>query len=465
MELPKRVIGEAVLKQVIRYLANNPEENMGKILDLTEKIVRRERDKWYIQNAKKYLLDPNSSWHHYAMRIIKETNPKVRERILINFFLNAGFIGVPKQLELIKKYDINIPYAILIDPTAACNLHCKGCWAGEYHKAARLEYEVLDRVVKEAQELGIYFIIFSGGEPLLRKDDILKLCEKYEDTVFLSFTNATLIDDEFIEKVAKVGNLAFAISIDGFEKSTDERRGPGVFKKVVTAMEKLKEAGVVFGFSTTYHRYNVEEVSSDEYIDFLIEKGAKFGWYFTYVPVGKDADVSYMATPEQRAYMYKRIEEIRWSKPIFVLDFWNDGEPAGGCIAGGRRYLHINANGDVEPCAFIHFSNVNIKECSLLDALKSPLFMAYRKNIPFNENHLRPCPMIDNPLKLKQIVEESGARPTQIGGETETAEELANKLLEYSEKWGKVADKLWEQRKQGIPQNKVDLSVLEEVKS
>lgn len=463
MELVKRMFGETVFKQLSRYLSHEPETNILKVLDLVEKIVIRERDKMYIQQAKKYLGDPNSSWHKLAVRVIKETNPKIREKTLVNFFVNAGFIGIPKQLELIKKYDINIPYAILIDPTAACNLHCKGCWAGEYRKA-NLDFDLLDKVVKEAQELGIYFIIFSGGEPLVRKDDIIRLCEKYPDNVFLSFTNATLIDDEFIEKVTNAGNLAFAISIDGFEKATDERRGNGTFKKIVTAMEKLRDAGIVFGFSTTYHRYNIEEVSSDEYIDFLIEKGNKFGWYFTYVPVGKDADLDYMATPEQRAYMFKRIEDFRWTKPLFTLDFWNDGESTGGCIAGGRRYLHINANGDVEPCAFIHFSNVNIKDCSLLEALQSPLFKAYRKYIPFNENHIRPCPMIDNPLKLKKMIEESGAHPTQVGGETEQIEDLSNKLIKYSEEWGAVADRLWEQRKQGIPQNKVDLSFLEELK-
>ncbi|MEZ0535923.1 radical SAM protein [Caldicellulosiruptoraceae bacterium PP1] len=461
MEIAKKIFGEALIKQGLRYISSNPEQNMEKILNWAEKLSIRPRDKEYIGNAKKYLLDKNSSWHKYAIRIIKETDPFVREKILVNFFVNAGFIGIAKQIEISKKYDINVPYAILIDPTAACNLRCKGCWAGEYRKADMLNYDVLSRVVKEAEELGIYFIIFSGGEPMVRKDDILKLCKEYPDTVFLSFTNGTLIDDEFIKKVKSVGNLAFAISIDGFEKSTDERRGNGVYQKITALMDKLKQEGIVFGFSTTYHRYNVDEVSSDEYIDFLIDKGAKFGWFFTYVPVGKDADLDFMATPEQRAFMYKRIEEIRWTKPLFALDFWNDGEPSGGCIAGGIRYLHINANGDVEPCAFIHFSNVNIKDCSLFEALQSPLFKAYRKNRPFNENHLRPCPMLDNPLKLKQMVEEANAHPTQIGGETESVEELSNKLLDYADKWGNVAEKLWEQRKNGVPQNKVDLSFLD----
>ena len=82
--------------------------------------------------------------------------------------------------------------------------------------------------------------------------------------------------------------------------------------------------------------------------------------------------------------MYHRIRAHRQSKAIFSMDFQNDAEYVGGCIAGGRRYLHINAKGDVEPCVFIHYSNVNIHNHTLLEALKSPLFQAYHDNQPFN---------------------------------------------------------------------------------
>jgi len=142
--------------------------------------------------------------------------------------------------------------------------------------------------------------------------------------------------------------------------------------------------------------------------------------------------------------MYHRIREIRNTKPIFALDFWNDGEYIQGCIAGGRNYFHINAHGDVEPCAFIHYSNVNIRDCTLLDALKSPLFAQYRENQPFNHNHLRPCPLMDNPDKLRMMVNKSGAHSTQVL-DMETVEELTGKLQNVSSAWGEVADSIWEQ--------------------
>ena len=167
-----------------------------------------------------------------------------------------------------------------------------------------------------------------------------------------------------------------------------------------------------------------------------------FGWYFTYMPIGKDAVTDLMVTPEQREYMYHQVRDLRTKKPIFLMDFWNDGEYVQGCIAGGRRYLHINANGDVEPCAFIHYSNINIKNVSLLEALQSPLFMQYKEHQPFNHNHLRPCPLLDNPENKKSMVNESEAYSTQPI-DREDVEDLIAKTEKAAEDWAITADKLW----------------------
>ena len=124
------------------------------------------------------------------------------------------------------------------------------------------------------------------------------------------------------------------------------------------------------------------------------------------------------------------------------MDFQNDAEYVGGCIAGGRNYLHINAAGDVEPCVFIHYSNVNIHECSLLEALKSPIFMAYRDGQPFNRNMLRPCPMLENPEILQHMVHETGAHSTDLQS-PESVEHLCGKCAEYAKNWDERAQELW----------------------
>ena len=163
------------------------------------------------------------------------------------------------------------------------------------------------------------------------------------------------------------------------------------------------------------------------------------------MPVGHDAVPELMVTPQQRKFMYEQVRMFRKTKSIFAMDFWNDGEYVRGCIAGGRYYFHINANGDVEPCAFIHYSTVNIKNVSLLEALKSPLFKAYQRHQPFNNNHLRPCPLLDNPDSLKEVVHTSGAYSTDML-KPEKVDDLTGKCVSTAEKWAVVADHIWYSR-------------------
>jgi MoaA/NifB/PqqE/SkfB family radical SAM enzyme len=260
--------------------------------------------------------------------------------------------------------------------------------------------------------------------------------------MFTAFTNGTLIDEEFADEMLRVKNFAPAISIEGFEEATDSRRGKGTYKSVIRAMEILKRKKLVFGASLCYTRYNTEVIGSEEFFDFMIDQGVKFAWFFTYMPVGADAVPDLMVTAEQREFMYRQIRHFRETKPLFTMDFWNDGEYAQGCIAGGRRYLHINANGDIEPCAFIHYSDSSIRDKTLLEALQSPLFMQYHKNQPFNENMLRPCPLLDNPGRLTEIIKKSGALSTDYV-EPEDVENLSAKCVPTAEKWAQTADRLW----------------------
>ncbi|HCO48465.1 MAG TPA: radical SAM protein, partial [Spirochaetaceae bacterium] len=97
----------------------------------------------------------------------------------------------------------------------------------------------------------------------------------------------------------------------------------------------------------------------------------------------------------------------------------------------------INANGDIEPCAFIHYSDSNIREKSVLDACRSPLFMEYRKGQPFNDNHLRPCPLLDNKGTLIRMVEASGAKSTDMQ-QPEDVHKLSAKCAQAADNWEPV---------------------------
>ncbi len=187
------------------------------------------------------------------------------------------------------EHGCNIPWAILMDPTSACNLHCTGCWAADYGNKLNMSYETLDNIVRQGTELGTFLYIFSGGEPLVRKADILKLCQAHPDCMFLAFTNATLIDEAFADEMLRVKNFVPAISIEGFEEATDGRRGHGTYQAVVKTMRLLQSKKLPFGISCCYTSQNIDSLSSEEFFDSLIADGAKFAWFFHYMPVGNDA--------------------------------------------------------------------------------------------------------------------------------------------------------------------------------
>ena len=392
--------------------------------------------------------NPDNIYHQLILRIVRDVDTEVLKTTFVNFILNANLIGWPKEEEARKKYGCNIPWAILLDPTSACNLHCTGCWAAEYGNKLNLTFDEIDDIIRQGKELGVYMYIYTGGEPLVRKKDLIRLCETHSDCQFLCFTNATLIDEAFAGEMLRVGNFIPAISLEGDEASTDSRRGKGTYQKVMAATALLKRKRLPFGFSCCYTSANYESISSESFYDKMIDLGGLFVWYFHYMPVGNDAVPELLPTPEQRVGMYHRIRDYRTRKPIFAMDFQNDAEYVGGCIAGGRRYLHINADGDVDPCVFIHYSDSNIRQKTLLEALQSPLFMAYHDGQPFNRNMLRPCPMLENPEKLRKMVADTGAHSTDPQS-PESAEHLCAKCDRYANCWEPVSRELWESSPRG----------------
>ncbi|SCJ51576.1 Anaerobic sulfatase-maturating enzyme [uncultured Eubacterium sp.] len=433
------------LKKVISYVDKDPDKNIMNICQwLLKHDIGGDSLTPQVKVIKHYMEDQDSNWYKLVKSLWTDCDDGIRRKMFENFIINAGMLGPKQQLKVKQEYGCNVPWAILLDPTSACNLHCTGCWAADYGNQLNLTFEELDSIIRQGKEMGTYMYIYTGGEPLVRKDDIIRLCEKHGDCAFLSFTNATLIDEDFADEMLRVKNFVPAISVEGFEKETDDRRGEGTYRAVIKAMEILKRKKLPFGVSCCYTSKNAETIGSEEFMDHLIALGAKFAWIFTYMPVGNGAACELLARPEQRKFMYDQIRKFRESKPIFTMDFWNDGEYVGGCIAGGRSYLHINANGDIEPCAFIHYSDSNIREKTLLEAYTGPLFMEYHDNQPFSDNMLRPCPLLDNDGKLAEMVHRCGAHSTDVES-PEDVDMLCAKCSEAAAKWKPVADEIWEE--------------------
>ena len=435
---------DKTISSILKYIDKEPQKNLLKILGIVEKTFKMYPKENYakMRNA---VLDDSNAHTILAKNILKDVDHSLIKSLLLSLGVHAGFYGTKIVRANREKYKCNIPWIILFDPTSACNLKCKGCWSAEYGHSFQLSLDEMRSIVSQGKEMGTHFYMLTGGEPLIRKNDIVTLASENKECTFLIYTNATLSDQKFCDDIKKCGNITLALSIEGSKESNDFRRGDGAYDTTVKAMELLKQNKILFGISVCYTNKNVESVTSDEFLDDMIEKGVKYALYFNYMPVGSDGQKELIPSPMQRKYMYmwlKRIRNGKTGKPIFVMDFQDDGEYVGGCIAGGRNYFHINSKGDIEPCVFVHYSDSNIRNTTLLESLQRPLFQAYRKGQPFNDNHLMPCPMLENPDILRRIIKETGAKSTDhlIN---EDVDALCDKCVDFSKEWAPVAEELW----------------------
>ena len=364
------------------------------------------------------------------------------------------------------------PLFLVISPTKTCNLRCLGCYASAASGAGQelLEWELFDRILSEAEDLwGVRFFTLSGGEPLLyhsKGKGLLDMISRHSSSFFLMFTNGTLIDQGAAERLAGAGNLIPAISVEGFQDRTDERRGAGTFRRVLRAMAHLRRAGVPFGVSLTATHRNAEELLSDEFIEFFFEgQQAIFGWLFQYMPIGRGYDPHLIVTPEQRLWMWRRTWQIIREREIMLADFWNCSTVSNGCIAAGRSggggYLYIDWNGKVMPCVFVPYSAGNLREIyarggTLDDIYEAPYFRAIRewqwdyalgKDRPEDYgNWLTPCSLRDHYETGRKLIDEHRAEPEdEAAGRALKDGAYYDAMITYDHELYRLFDPVWEQ--------------------
>lgn len=376
-----------------------------------------------------------------ARHVSQKLNPKCRDRFIECLIVNTLLRGVAKRKEFMASAPgLWAPTTILMSPTMRCNLSCAGCFAGEYPPDKDLDPDLLQSVVDQANEMGVYFFTILGGEPFIY-DGLLDLAAANQESYFQVYTNGTLIDEGVVDELAQLGNVAPMLSLEGDEESTDARRGEGVYRHILDTMELLGDRGVVFGYSATVTRDNWRMLISDEWVDPLIERGALISWNFLYMPIGRQPSTRPMLTPEERNEFREGILRIRNTKPIFPVDFWGDAPFVKGCIAG-KHYMHITSEGWVEPCIFTHFATDNIHHTSLADAFNSPYFREIRSRQPFSHNLLKPCMLIDNPDQSREIMALTGAQPTHPGAES-LFTELRASIDDYAAEVERVYGPVW----------------------
>ncbi len=386
--------------------------------------------------------------------------------------LNHGIPGIKDRFE--ARFGVRPPGFLVISPTKACNLRCVGCYADSGATREKLEWSVFERIVSEARNLwGSAFMVISGGEPLVYKDEgktVLDLAERHPDVFFMMYTNGTLIDDEVARRLSKLGNLTPAISVEGLREPTDRRRGPGVFDKIVAAFERLRREKVIFGVSMTATRENSDTLLSDEIVDFYFEKlGAGYGWIFHYMPIGRAFTLELLPTPQQRLKLWKRAQQIVYERNIFLADFWNSGTAGLGCISAGHEggYLAIDWNGAISPCVFVPYSPLNIREVyaqgkTITDAWQHPFFAKMRAwqweysnekkytKGSWHGNWLMPCPIRDHYGEFRKWLEEFKPTPADENARAAMEDpEYLEGMEKYDRELAELVEPIWQSKYMG----------------
>ncbi len=308
-----------------------------------------------------------------------------------------------------EKQSRHIPPFLIASITTTCNLFCKGCYArankscGEHLQQNQLSAQRWDELFDEAGQLGISFILLAGGEPLMRREIIEKAAE-HKSIIFPIFTNGTMIEDSTITFFDDNRNLLPILSIEGNQQQTDERRGAGTYDKLMKVMNQLNQKGIFYGASVTVTTENIETVTSDEFVGNLYQNGCKVLFYVEYVPV--TASTKQLApTNTERDTLARRQAELRKTyENMIILSFPGDEEKLGGCLAAGRGFFHINANGGAEPCPFSPYSDTSLKEKSLLEALESPLFRRMREEGMLAGEHDGGCLLFQKEEQVKALL-------------------------------------------------------------
>lgn len=357
-------------------------------------------------NIQKYLANGVEYITKEAIRTSIK-NPK-ETLFLLKFAKNAK--KSTKIRQEYAKQDQNIPAFLIASVTSSCNLHCSGCYSransscSDDEPVNQLSGNEWEDIFTQAKEIGISFIVLAGGEPLIREDIIQKATE-FPEILFPIFTNGTMIDDEYLKLFDDNRNLVPIISIEGNEQVTDSRRGEGVYKNVMNTMDAMKKNNIIFGSSLTFTKNNVSSLVSNEYIGMLHDMGCKVVFFIEYVPVNPET-VNMAPSDEEREILLENIDRLRKEyDDMLFLSFPGDENESGGCLAAGRGFFHINSHGGAEPCPASPYSDINVRDTSLLEALNSKLFKSLRDGGILIGEHEGGCVLFEHQKEVEKLLE------------------------------------------------------------
>jgi MoaA/NifB/PqqE/SkfB family radical SAM enzyme len=273
---------------------------------------------------------------------------------------------------------------------------------GYHSEKPSLAPEQWHSIFKEAAELGVSFCLLAGGEPLMRRD-LLECAAEVEDIIFPVFTNGTLIGATYTEFFKNHLNMVPVISLEGELAATDDRRGNGVFQRALRSMEMLQKEKLFFGTSITVTTENYHDVTSEAFLSHLVSLGCRLVFYVEYVPF--DESTSHLAFRDEHVAEMEQIVELRRErfKEMIFLSFPGDEKAVDGCMAAGRGFFHIGPDGAAEPCPFSPFSDSNVAQIGLRQALQSPLFRRIRDARALGWEHTGGCTLYEHREEIEKM--------------------------------------------------------------
>ncbi len=308
--------------------------------------------------------------------------------------------------------NIQVPPVLILSVTMKCNLECMGCYSRDYDRKDELSLQEIDQLFTDAKSSGVAFFVLTGGEPLMKKG-LMELCFSHPELLFLLFTNGTQIDDDMAKLIAKNDNVIPIVSVEGKKEVTDERRGEGVHERVIEAMSYLKRHKALFGYSSVVTKKNNSVIGTDNYIDEFMNHGARIGFYLGYVPCDEENNDAMLASVEEQDTFRNQLEEIKSRKRMIFVHLPDDEfKLSGSCMAAGGGFLHINAQGNVEPCPFAHLAADNIRQKSLKEVFASPFFSRIREHRELLEKPHMGCALYQNRDRLCEVVSDLDVKAT-----------------------------------------------------
>ena len=334
-----------------------------------------------------------------------------KEAAFMRSFARSAFLASKKRAAA-EKAGEHVPPFLIASITGRCNLHCAGCYSRANHACGDREPEQLlraeewDRIFSEAEALGISYILLAGGEPMLRYD-VIRAAAEHRSILFPIFTNGTCLSDRYLALLEEHRNLLPVISIEGGRDVTDARRGAGVYDKITEAMRRIRENGMIFGASVTVTKENMREVYSEAFCDEMYRKGCRAVIFVEYVPADGESGHLAPGEPEQQWMRHQLRTLRRKNRRMVFISFPGDEKSSDGCVAAGRGFFHINAHGGAEPCPFSPYSDCSVRDSSIREALRSPLFYALNAEGLLKDDHVGGCTLYANRERVEQLLKKS----------------------------------------------------------